>query len=259
MRRLRLTALLLVVLLVAASASYSRGYTLEIVDNTGRPHVAYALYNHQGQLLNPAHPVTYNATERTVIRGGADGRLTVPGAFHLHLPFPIQTHPRLWIEMVYVPSLHNAGGRIGPGYAASTAGAWEMESEGRRAVVFDLSDSPERWQATLSNLSFFLGPLLVPQSRERDPSTAATLVELIGHYRAEYEGFLARYDDAPRPRPPMPVMFTEDEKRRWADMVAADLGERPTWGMEIRRLHETELSVLAETEAELKRQSSLQF
>src|SRR5688572_19558837 len=67
-RRLRLIALLPLVLLVAASASYTSGYTLEIVDNEGRPHVAYALYRHQGHWLNPVHPVSYNATERTFVR-----------------------------------------------------------------------------------------------------------------------------------------------------------------------------------------------
>lgn len=253
MRRLRLIALFPLVLLVAASASYTSGYTLEIVDKDGRPHVAYALYNHQGQWLNPVHPVTYNATERTVIRGGDNGRLTIPGAFHLHLPFPIKTHPRLSIEMVYVPGLHNAGGRIAPLYVASTAGVWEMDSTGHRAVVFDMSDDPERWQGTLSNLSFFLGPLLPPRSQELDPATAATLVELIGHYRAEYEGFLARHADAPRPRPPMPAtFFNEDDKRRWIEMVDTELDQRPTWGMEIRRLYEREMVSLTEIEAALK-------
>ena len=252
-RRLRLIAPLLLVLLVAASASYTSGYTLEIVDNQGRPHVAYALYSHQGHWLNPVHPVSYNATERTFVRSEDEGRLTVPGAFHLHLPFPIQTHPRLSIDMVYVPALHNAGGQIAPSYVPSVAGVWEMDPTGHRAVVYDLSDDPERWQGTISNLSFFLGPLLSPLSPELDPAAAATLVELIGHYRAEYEGFLARHDAAPRPRPQEPVTFiNEDDKRRWIEMVENDLGQRPTWGMEIRRLYEHQIASLADIEAALK-------
>jgi hypothetical protein len=257
MSRRRLVALVLLGLLpVAASVSYTAGYTLEIVDSEGRPQRAYALYNHQGQWLNPVHPVSYNATQTTVTRGDDNGRLTIPAAFHVHLPFPVQTHPSLWIDMVYVPRLHNAGGRIGGGYAASAAGAWEMDATWHRAVVFDLSDSPERWQGTLSNLSFFLRPILSGPPRDFDPATAATLVELVEHFRAEYTGFLARHGDTPRPRPPMPAtLFSDDEKRRWIEMVDTDLGQRPTWGMEIRRLYETELSVLADVEAELKRQS----
>ena len=252
MSRLRLIALVLSVLLVAASASWTSGYTLEIVDEDGRPQVAYALYNHQGEWLNPAHPVTYYASERTVIRGPGDGRLAIPGAFHLHLPLPIQTHPRLWIEMVYVPALHNAGGRIAPGYAASAAGVWEMDAMGRRAVVFDLSGDPERWHRTLSSLSFFLGPLFSPLSPKLDPEAVATLAELLGHYRAEYEEFLSRYDHAPRPRPPMPAsLFNEDDKRRWIEMIDADLARRPTWGMEIRRRYEREIASLDDVEARL--------
>lgn len=154
--------------------------------------------------------------------------------------------------MVYVPGLHNAGGRIAPLYVASTAGVWEMDSTGHRAVVFDMSDDPERWQGTLSNLSFFLGPLLPPRSQELDPATAATLVELIGHYRAEYEGFLARHADA--------TAATADardvlQRRRQA---AVDRNGRhrarpaATWGMEIRRLYEREMVSLTEIEAALK-------
>jgi len=76
---------------------------------------------------------------------------------------------------------------------------------------------------------------------------------MIGHFRAEYDAFLARHGDVLRPRPPMPVMFSDDDKRRWEEMVAADLAQRPTWGMEIRRLYEDELASLAEVEASLKR------
>ena len=240
-------------LLVTACASYTGCYTLEIVDNEGRPHTAYAIYNHQGQWLNPAHPVSYNATRLTVIRSEEAGRLTIPAAFHLHFPFPLQTHPTLQIEMVYVPQLHNAGGRIGGGYAASTAGAWEMDAASPRAVVFDMSDRPERWHDTLSNLSFFIGPLASRPVGDVDPSTAAPLRELIGHFRSEYDAFLARYGDVPRPRPPMPVLFGDDEKRRWAEMVDEDFAQQPTWGLHVRRRYERELSSLADVEAALKR------
>jgi hypothetical protein len=81
------------------------------------------------------HPVSYRATETTIVRGDANGRLTVPAAFHVHMPFPIQTHPSLRIEMVYVPQLHNAGGQVGGSYSRSRAGEWEMDATGRRAVV----------------------------------------------------------------------------------------------------------------------------
>lgn len=174
MRRRRLIALVLLVLLLAASVSYTNGYTLDIVDTEERAQTGYALYTHQGYSLNPVHPVSYNATRLTVVRSDDDGRLTIPGAFHVHWPFPLETHPKLWIEMIYVPHLHNAWGRIVQSSPASEVGIWQMTTR-TRAMVFDLS------------------------------------------------------------------------------VVDADLSQRPTWGMEIRRLYEGEVSNLADIEASLKR------
>ena len=51
----------------------------------------------------------------------------------------------------------------------------------------------------------------------------------------------------------MPVLFSDDEKRRWAEMVEADLSREPTWGMQIRRLYDREISWLAGVEAGLRR------
>jgi hypothetical protein len=247
MRRRRLVALLLV-LLVAASVSYTSGYTLDIVDSDGRPQTGYALYTHRGYSLNPVHPVSYNATRLTVVRSDDNGRLTIPAAFHQHWPFPMQTHPKLWIEMIYAPRMHNAWARIVERSPASEVGIWQMTTE-NRAMVVDVSNRPERWSETLSNLSFFMSQAIL----DVDHSRAGPLLELIEHFRAEYKGFLIRHDDAPRPLPPMPPLFTDEEKRRWKAMVDTDLSRRPTWGMEIRRLYEGEVSNLAEVEASLKR------
>lgn len=248
MRRRRLIALVLLALLVAASVSYTSGYTLDMVDRDGRPQTGYALYNHQGYWLNLAHPVSYNATRLTVVRGDDNGRLTIPAAFHVHWPFPLQTHPKLWIEMIYVPRMHNAWARIVQRSPASTVGIWQMATR-NRAIVFDVSDRPERWQETLSNLSFFMDAAV----RDVDHSKAGPLLELVGHFRDEYHAFLVRHNDSPRPLPPMPPLFTDEEKRAWKAMVDTDLSQRPTWGMEVRRLYEGEVSNLAEIEASLKR------
>jgi hypothetical protein len=244
----RLIALVLLVLLVVASVSYTSGYTLDIVDGDGSPQTAYALYNHQGYSLNLVHPVSYNATRLTVIRSDDHGRLTIPAAFHVHWPFPLQTHPKLWIDMIYVPRMHNGWARIVGRSPVSAVGFWQMTTP-NRAMVFDLSDRPEYWQGTLSNLSFFMTGAV----RDVDHSRAGPLLELIGHFRAEYNAFLRRHNDSLRPLPPMPPLFTDEDKRRWKAMVETDLSQRPTWGMEIRRLYEGEVSNLAEVEASLKR------
>jgi hypothetical protein len=235
-------------LLVAASVSYTSGYTLDIVDSDGRPQTGYALYNHQGYSLNPVHPVSYNATGLTVVRCDDNGRLAIPGAFHVHWPFPLQTYPKLRIAMIYVPRLHNAWARIVQRSPASEPGIWQMTTP-NRAMVFDVSDRPARWHDTLSNLSFFMSPAV----RDVDHSRAGPLLELMGHFRAEYKAFLVRHNDSPRSLPPMPVLFTDDEKRAWKAMVDTDLSQRPTWGMEIRRLYEDEVSNLADVEASVKR------
>jgi hypothetical protein len=238
----------LLVLLVVASVSYTSGYTLDIVDGDGRPQTGYALYTHRGYSLNPVHPVSYDATRVTVVRSDDHGRVTIPAAFHVHWPFPVQTHPKLWIAMVYVPRMHNGLARIVERSPASEVGIWEMTTP-NRAMVFDLSDRPEYWQRTLSNLSFFMSSAI----RDVDRSRAGPLLELIGYFRAEYDAFLVRHNDSPRPLPPMPPLFTDEEKRAWKAMVDTDLSQRPTWGPEIRRLYADQVSSLAGIEASLKR------
>jgi hypothetical protein len=243
-------------LLLVASVTFTRGRTLAIVDSEGRPQVAYSVYRHQGSRLNPAHPVSYDARPPTLVRSDSAGRLRLPSAVHVHLPFPLQTGPRLWVEVIYVPALHNAGGRIGGDYTAgdytaSAEGEWEMAPGGNRAVVFDLSGRPERWQATLSTLSFFLGSLVAPSRRAADRTEASAIVELIGHFRQEYEAFLARWGETLRPRPAMPRFLAEYERQGWMDMIDRDLRERPTWGGEIRRLYEREVAYLTEVAATL--------
>jgi len=51
----------------------------------------------------------------------------------------------------------------------------------------------------------------------------------------------------------MPQLLTDEEKRAWQAMVDTDLSQRPTWGPEIRRLYEGEVSNLATIEATFKR------
>ena len=241
-------------LLAAASVSFTSRSTLEIVDPVGRPQIAYALYMHRGESFSLAHPVSYEATPETVIRSDDAGRLTFPAALHVHRPFPLQTHPALWIRMIYVPRLHNAEGSIAEDRGPSTIRSWEFDAATRRVTAYDLSDRPERWEGTLSNLSFFVRPLVTPpRAGGLDAGTAANVRELIGHFRAEYHAFLERWGGTLRPRPAMPAMFSDDEKRRWAEMVDRDLAERPTWGMEIRRRYEGELASLTEIEADLAR------
>ena len=79
---------------------------------------------------------------------------------------------------------------------------------------------------------------------ERDPVTAKLTRELIGHFRQEYDAFLARYDNIDRPRPERPDFVrtsTPAEKARWAEQTDADLAREPKWGVLATRLFRIEL------------------
>ncbi len=251
MRRWRFAVAAFLIVLVLATVSFTGGRTLDVVDPAGRPQTAYAIYRHQGDWLNFVHPVSYDAKPRTIVKSDAAGRLHFPRG--LYVLFPIQTRPQLRVEMIYVPALHNAAGQIAPRYTSSKPGVWEMEPDSPRAIAFDLSDGPERWQGALSSLAFFISPLLTPDHRPDDPAEAAALRELVGHFRTEYDGFLARWGEAQRPRPPMPQFLAEYERKPWIEMVERDLRERPAWGMEIRRLHERQVTLFAEMAETLPR------
>jgi hypothetical protein len=242
------------VLLVAASVSFTLPQSFEFVDKqTGQPALVYLVYNFQGQRLNPAHSTSYNATALAVRRTDDRGRIRIPGAFHVHLPFPIETHPSLRIAMIYAPGQHNGLGSI---HAGTEPNVFEYDPERHRADIVDLSERPQRWEGTLMNLPFFLHQIVPFNARTQfktaDPTSAALTVELIGHFRQEYQAFLSVYRDVARPLPPKPAGMNEDETRRWKEMVDKDLSERPTWGPEIERLFKGEVVSLGEVEAELR-------
>lgn len=257
MRRIRIALLALLLLLAAASVSVHAGRTLHIVDPLGRPLAAYVAYRYDGSTLNPVHPVTYHASALALARAGDDGRVAFPWAVHVHLPFPLQTHPSRWVEMVYVPSLHNAHARFGPD-AIAWPGAFEFDAAAGRVVVTDASDRPELWEGTLSQLSSMIQQV-VPKPfrpdarlRDRDPVTADLALELIGHFRQEYEAFLARHGDAIRSTPPKPPLWNDEENRRWEEMVRADLAAEPTRGVQAKRLYGSFPTYFLEYEAELR-------
>jgi hypothetical protein len=240
---LRLTAILLV-LLAAASVSFRWRRTLQVTDAAGSPvSPSYVAYEYRGRRLNPVHSATYRAGELALVRGDSSGRVVIPAAFHLHRPFPIESHPRVFVEMVYVPRLHNALERFG---------------EDGRAAIADLSSDPARWEGTLRNLSSLIGQLVVRHDRQplrdTDPATAALARELIGHFRNEYDSLLAKYENAARVKPEMPEHVrwsSPDEQRRWSEAVDSHIAREPRWGMLIRRLFGDQLTLFSRWEREL--------
>ena len=262
MRRIRLAGLVLLGLLAVASISINLRATFHVVDTAGAPLApSYIAYTRQGQRLNPVHPVSYRARDLALARGDANGNIVIPSALLVHLPFPVETHPSWWTEMVYVPRMHNAWGSFNK-LAMSRPGIFVIDDENlRHATVSDLSGAPQLWEGSLRNLSSIINRLAsrMPDKaplRQTDPTSAALTIELIGHFRQEYESFLARYHDVPRPRPEMPDhvrMSSQEEQERWSTHIDADLTREPRWGMVITRLFSDELELFKGYEAELRR------
>jgi hypothetical protein len=255
MTRRRWVALTLLALVAAASVSFHTGRTFQVTDRQdGGPAAAYLVYRYEGSTLNPVHPVTYAASRFAVLRTDSAGRARVPMALHVHLPFPLQTHPRLYVELLYVPRLHNAHVRFGT-QSISKWDVFTVDVPGRTIAVSDVSGQPELWMGTLGNLSSMIHRLepkpFNPDARLRDvdPASARLGVELIEHFRQEYRQFLDRYRDLPRGKPPMPQMWNEDDKRRWHEMVDDQLAKEPTYGPLAERLYGGESRSMGELEA----------
>ena len=252
MRRLRQAAValavLVAVLLAAASFSFSGGRTFELVDERGAPiDPAYVAYSYVGPIVNPVHSISYLARPLALGRSDSRGRVIVPAVFHTRSPLPIRTPPSLHVRLVYVPRLHNAWGNLNE-QASSQPGIFTIETPGTRAIVSDLSGKPEPWAGTLSNLSSLINELIAPVVDGRvlvstDPLTVALTRELIAHFRQEYEAFLADYRDVLRPVPEMPAYLrwsTADEQRRWKESADLSVAREPTWGVIAERLYARE-------------------
>ena len=170
--------------------------------------------------------------------------MKIPLSAHVHWPFPIESHPRLSVDLVYAgpaqwPCVHVGG-------AIAQPGAFAVDDDLATVRLADLSESPERWEGTFRNVSAVIGRLIgerrPPRRRARPETTALTRV-LIEHFSREYSAFLDRYRDVACPRPEMPSGLTETERRAWQEMVDRDLAREPRWGDVAQRLfaHEVEL------------------
>ena len=259
MRRRQLVAVVIALLLVAGSVSYSCGRTYTFVDEANAPvDPIYVAYYHSGSRPNPVHPVSYRATTLRVIRSNAPGQLVIPGKLHVHLPFPIETHPSIDVELVYAPRLHNAWSRLHVD-AFPMPMLFGLDQNRRKATVVDASTKPDAWHGTLGMLSSVIGRLVAPavdrQLVSTDSTTVALTRELIGHFRSELAAFMTRFGNTPRQKPEMPAWARwsgPEEQKRWAESVDADLAREPTWGALIRRLYTDELRYFATREAEAR-------
>jgi hypothetical protein len=76
-------------LLGLLSVSVERGRTLQILNFDGRPvEDIFVIYHHEGSRPNLVHPISYEASSRSIARGNSAGTVNV------HWPLPVESHIR---------------------------------------------------------------------------------------------------------------------------------------------------------------------
>src|SRR5262245_33957400 len=108
MRRWRSRALILIIVaFVMASVSISCGRTFVIRDRVGSPvSGAYVAFHREGSRLAIAESVTYQASHLELLKSDSAGRVVIPWAVHARWPF-IETPPKVSVDLIYAPTLHN--------------------------------------------------------------------------------------------------------------------------------------------------------
>jgi hypothetical protein len=258
MTRRRLLAVASVpTVLTLLSVSVDRGRTLEVLDFNGKPVESFfVIYHHEGSRPNPVHPITYEASRRSITQSNSAGSVEIPPSLHVHWPFPIESHPRLRVDLVYAPVFHNGHATIVES-AVAKPGIFDVAGDLATVKLADLSDSPALWEGTLRNLSSIIGRLDDERSsgaprRRAQAETTALIRVLAGHFVKEYEAFLHKYGAVARPRPEMPYglqFSTENERRAWKEMVDRDLEREPKWGDVAQRLFAAEAKRFASVES----------
>jgi hypothetical protein len=170
----------------------------------------------------------------------------------VHWPFPIETSPRLVVDLVYAPPLHNGLATI-YGTPISQPGAFLVETDLATVRLSNCSENPALWEATMMNVGSMIGRLLYErdhgQARQRPRAETGQLTRrLIEHFTSDYAAFLERYGDVARPMPEVPAVIrlgTDAERQAWREMIARDLAREPLWGDVAKRLFASEVDRFA--------------
>jgi hypothetical protein len=258
MRRWRSRAfILIVVALTIASVSISCGRSFVIRDALGAPvSGAYVAYHYEGSRFAIAESVTYQASRLALLESDSAGRVVIPWTLHAHWPI-VETAPKLTVDLIYAPTLHNGLAWIVPGVGVSRPRAFDVPGDPSTVRLEDVSGDPLLWTGTLENLSSLLGRLTSQPTRGE--ATPELTGELIAHFKSEYAVMLGRYGETPRTRPSMPVGVansTDQERRAWQAMVEKDLAERPRWEDELRRRFATEINLYSRPQRGLERRET---
>lgn len=248
-------AAVLAALLVTATTSWTRPTTIVLTDEQGMPASdAYVRYHYEADIINFVDSLSRVTRGSAIGRAEADGRVTIPSRLHFRSPMALSTPPEVFIDCVIVPRLHNAFGPVGE-YTTSRPGVFTIDAGWERLTVFDQSDDPERWVASLRELHRCIGDTISRVSARAadtdDEVTLAFVRELIVHLRRDYAAFLERHGQGPLARPTPPEWHSEQERRAWEEQVDAQLAGEPRWGEHVG-MWRRELKTLDEWEASLK-------
>jgi len=239
-RRWSLAGALALALLALSSVSVHCGRTLRITDMNGAPvEGVFIIYHHEGSRPNLAHPTTYQASALSVAQSPSGGLMEIPPSVDVHWPFPIETHPRLRVDLVYAPTLHNGLATIVES-AVAKPGAFQVGEDLASVRLADLTDTPVLWEGTLQNLSSIVSRLMAsdskPPRRRATPETEDLTRVLAGQFVQDYRAFLDKHGNSARPKPPMPAGLTPDDVRAWNEMVDRNLAQEPLWGDSAKRM-----------------------
>lgn len=250
-------AAVLAALLVTATISWTRESSIVLADEQGMPASdAYVRFHYEADVLNFVDSLSQVTRGSAIVRADADGSVTIPFSLHFRTPFLFSMPPSLYIDCIMVPRLHNSFGPVGK-YTTSRPNVFTTHGGWRHLTVFDLTDDPERWVASLRNLHGCISDTIswVGSRAPAAPGDTVTLEyarELIGHLRRDYAAFLERYGERPLARRPSPPEGqSESERNVWQAEVDAQLVREPRWGQYVRMWRQ-ELKTLDQWEASLK-------
>jgi len=245
-------ALLLLVLLLAASLSILPAVSWQLIDPDGRPIAgAYLAYHYQGSVFRVVDSGSYERPG-ALLRTDAAGMLHLPWAIHLHLPL-LRTGLSPLTDMVYAPSVHYASWGLTTGIrdqhtdASGYIRRLNIARQPRVARLPDASADPVAWAGTISHLYSFIRFQLLSSddTRKYHPVPTAVKQELIVHLLREYEAFMARYATTRRTLPTTPpVHLRPEEHQQWREDQQAHLAREPHWGELMERLWKHNLAEL---------------
>ena len=249
------TAAVLAALLVMATISWTPASGIVLTDEQGMPASdAYVRYHYETDILNFVDSLSRVTRGSAIVRADADGGVTIPFSLHFRNPLRFSLPPSLYLDCVIVPRLHNSFGPVGK-YTTSRPDVFTINGGWQHLTVFDLTDDPERWVASLRELHGCIGDTISRvSSRAADPDDEVTLAyvrELIGHLRRDYAGFLELHGQTPLARPTPPASHSEQERKAWEEQVDAQLARERLWGQYVG-MWRRELETLDQWEASLK-------